>query len=333
MEARMLERARRLMCQLQDTVRDRLIAARDRPHRNFAGVAAETAADTIYEIDRVSEAALVEWLGAHWPKSWPVEIIMEGIEEELTFPSGTPVKQTAWKMILDPIDGTRGLMHDKRSGWSLAGLAPQRGKRNHLGDIVVAAMTELPISRQWRADQFSVVRGSGKVVGTSHDVRGGTRTRLRVAPSPATEFEHGFATVDKFIPVGSAWLGAFEERLWEGLGLLTPGSSEVVPIFEDQYIASGGQIGEILAGRDRMVIDVRPEAYLAMGLNTTSLCSHPYDLCTEVILREAGGVVETPRGKPLRSPMDVTSPVSWVAYANPTLAKRVRPVLRGLLAR
>lgn len=331
MNARMLERARRLMCQLQDTMRDRLITARDRPHRNFAGVAAETAADTIYEIDRVSEAALVVWLGAHWPKSWPIEIIMEGIEEELTFPLGTPVKQTEWKMILDPIDGTRGLMHDKRSGWSLAGLAPQRGKRNHLDDIVVAAMTELPISRQWRADQFSVVRGTGKVVGTSHDVRAGTRSRLKVAPSPATEFEHGFATVDKFIPVGAAWLGAFEERLWEALGLLTPGSSEVVPVFEDQYIASGGQIAEILAGRDRMVIDVRPEAYLSMGLNTASLCSHPYDLCTELILREAGGVVETPRGKPLRSPMDVTSPVSWVAYANPTLAKRVRPVLRRLL--
>jgi fructose-1,6-bisphosphatase/inositol monophosphatase family enzyme len=320
------------MCELQDTMRARLVAARDRPHRSFAGVAAVTAADTIYEIDRVSEAALVEWLGASWPKSWPVEIIMEGIEEELTFPLGTPVKQTQWKMILDPIDGTRGLMHDKRSGWSLAGLAPQRGKRNHLGDIVVAAMTELPISRQWRADQFSVVRGTGKVVGTAHDVRAGTTSRLKAMPSPATDFQHGFATVDKFIPVGAAWLGAFEEKLWEALGLLTPGSSEVVPVFEDQYIASGGQIAEILSGRDRMVIDVRPDAYIAMGLNSASLCSHPYDLCTELILREAGGVVETPRGKPLRSPLDVTSPVSWVAYANPVLARRVRPVLRSLLS-
>ncbi len=328
----MLERARRLMCQLQDTMRDRLVLAGVKPKRNLAGFAAVTAADTIYEIDRVSEAALVEWLEVHWPKAWPVEIIMEGIEEELTFPLGTPVKKTAWKMILDPIDGTRGLMHDKRSGWSLAGLAPQRGKRNHLGDIVVAAMTELPISRQWRADQFSVVRGTGKVVATAHDVRGGTRAPLRVAPSAVTTFEHGFATVDKFIPVGSAWLGAFEERLWEALGLLKPGSSDVLPVFEDQYIASGGQLAEILAGRDRMVIDVRPEAYTAMGLHTASLCSHPYDLCTELILREAGGVVETPRGKPLQSPMDVTSPVSWVAYANPGLARRVRPVLKRLLS-
>lgn len=312
-------------------MRDRLIAARDRPHKNFAGVAAETAADTIYEIDRVSEEALVEWLGAHWPKSWPVEIVMEGIEEELTFPLGTPVKKTAWKMILDPIDGTRGLMHDKRSGWSLAGLAPQRGKRNHLGDIVVAAMTELPVSRQWRADQFSVVKGTGKVVGLAHDVRAGTHMKLRATPSPAPEFQHGFATVDKYIPVGQAWLGAFEEKLWERLGLLTPGSSKVLPIFEDQYIASGGQIAELLSGRDRMVIDVRLEAYAEMGLDSASLCSHPYDLCTELILREAGGVVETPRGKPLRSPMDVTTPVSWVAYANPVLARRVRPVLRSLL--
>jgi len=30
-------------------------------------------------------------------------------------------------------------MYDKRSAWILAGLAPQRGARTHLGDIVVAA--------------------------------------------------------------------------------------------------------------------------------------------------------------------------------------------------
>ena len=54
---------------------------------------------------------------------------------------------------------------------------------------------------------------SAKVVGAAHDVRAGTRMKLRATPSPATEFEHGFATVDKYIPVGQAWLGAFEEKL------------------------------------------------------------------------------------------------------------------------
>ena len=41
------------------------------------------------------------------------------------------------KVISDPIAGTRNQMYDKRSGWSLAALAPQRGSATGLGDIIV----------------------------------------------------------------------------------------------------------------------------------------------------------------------------------------------------
>ena len=331
MDSRTLERARRLICRLQETIRDRLIAARQRQARGFARVAAETAADTIYEIDRISEDVLTDWLAKHWPSAWPVEIVMEGLESELTFPLGTPVKDTRWKLIIDPIDGTRGLMHDKRSAWAMAGLAPQRGSRNHLGDIVVCAMTELPISKQWRSDQFSVVKGSGRLVATSYDVRTGKRSKLRVAPSTSSSFHHGFSTVSRFFLPAKQWLSKFEEDLWHGIGELQPGA-EPPPIFEDQYISSGGQIAEILLGHDLMVIDVRPEAFRALGLSDSALASHPYDLCVELLLREAGGILERPMGGRLRAPMDTTSAVSWVAYANAKLARRVRPVLRRLLA-
>ena len=141
-----LNRARRLLCALQDSIRDSLVAARVRQSASFAKVAAVTAADTIYQVDRLSEAAIMAWFEVHWPKAWPVELVMEGLEDGVpaTFPRGTPVARTRFKCILDPIDGTRSFMYDKRSAWSLAGLAVQRGAKNHLGDIVVAAMTELP---------------------------------------------------------------------------------------------------------------------------------------------------------------------------------------------
>jgi hypothetical protein len=330
MDSRMLERARRLLCQLQETIRDSLIAARSRRTRGLAKVAAETAADTIYRIDRISEDVLVAWLEQHWPKSWSVELIMEGLETERTFPAGTPRAHTAWKLIIDPIDGTRGLMHDKRSAWAMAGLAPQRGARNHLGDIVVAAMTELPISKQWRSDQFSVVRGRGRVIASSYDVRTGRRSRLAVQPSQTRNFQHGFASVSRFFPAAKEWLSKFEEDLWRELGELTPGA-EPPPIFEDQYISCGGQIAEILLGHDLMVLDVRPEAFRVLGLRDAALSSHPYDLCCELLLREAGGVIERPLGGRLRDPLDTTSAVSWVAFANAKLARRVRPALRRLL--
>ena len=326
----MLERARRLLCRLQDTIRETLIHARLRQSRDFASVAAITAADTIYRIDRLSEDALVAWLEENWPHAWPVELVMEGLEEECTFPRGTPVAKTKWKLVIDPIDGTRGIMHDKRSAWALTGLAPQRGKRNHLGDIVVAAMTELPTSKQWRADQFSTVKGSGKVVAQSFNVRTGQKSALQVRLSPSTSFAHGFSSVSRFFPGAKVWLSEFEENLWRGLGELQDGAASP-SIFEDQYISCGGQLAELLLGHDLMVIDVRPEAFRALGYEVEGLCSHPYDLCAELIVREAGGVVERPQGGALRDPLDTTSPVSFAAYANPMLAKRVRPVLKRLL--
>ncbi len=76
-----------------------------------------------------------------WPPEWPVEVVMEGADENgepLTFPRQTPPAQTILKLIIDPIDGTRGLMYDKRSAWALAGLAPQRGPRTGLRDIAAA---------------------------------------------------------------------------------------------------------------------------------------------------------------------------------------------------
>ena len=91
-----MNRARRLLCALQDSIRDTLVAAQIRQAATFAKVAAVTAADTIYHVDRLSEAAIMAWFEAHWPRAWPVELVMEGLEdgEPATFPHGTPVART-----------------------------------------------------------------------------------------------------------------------------------------------------------------------------------------------------------------------------------------------
>jgi hypothetical protein len=61
-----------------------------------------------------------------------------------------------------------------------------------------------------------------------------------------------------------------------------------------------------------------------------SLVCHPYDVCTAMLLQEAGVIFETPEGGVVDVPLDLTSPVTWVAYANQTLADLVRPVLKRL---
>jgi len=326
-----LHRARRLLCALQDHIRDSLVKARGVSSKGFAEVAAVTTADTIYQIDKVSEEAILTWFEEHWPRSWPVELVMEGLEGEVTtFPSGTRAADTRWKCIIDPIDGTRGIMYDKRPAWSLAGLAVQRGPKTNLADIVVAAMTELPTSKQWRADQISAVRGAGKrgVRAEWVDVRDGSRGHLALQPSGAQDFQHGFSSLARFFPDGKALLASLEEALWAELHRDVPAGSPL--IFDDQYISTGGQLYEILAGHDRFVGDIRPMAFAKLGLDSALVC-HPYDICTELILTEAGGIVEAPLGGPVKAVLDTTSPVSWVAFANQTLAKKMRPVLRRLI--
>ena len=216
-------------------------------------------------------------------------------------------------MIVDTIDGTRGLMYDKRPAWCLAGAAPHGGS---LADIVASAMTELPTVKQGAADQLSGVRGGG-VVAERVDLRTGDREPTTVRPSSATDLEHGFGGLAKFFVPGKADLAALEAELFRRLG-----SQDV---FDDEYISSGGQLHELLTGRDRFVADLRP--LIAPGAHAC----HPYDVCTAMLLEEAGGVVTDPWGGSLDAPLDTTSPIAWVGYANPTLAASIGPVLAELV--
>ena len=321
---------RRLLCALQIHIRDTVVAARRRQGATFSRVAAVTAADTIYVVDRLSEDAVVAWFEEHWPRNAPVEIVMEGLEgAAVTFPRHTPVARTKWKCILDPIDGTRGLMYDKRPAFTLAGIAPQRGARTGIEDLVVAAMSELPTSKQDRADQISAARGAG-IVSETHDLTRGTRKRWVPNPSRAKDFEHGFASLARFFPEGKTLLATVEEALWRELGLLGKNGGGLV--FDDQYISTGGQLFELIVGHDRMLGDLRPMAYAKLGLSSTTLCCHPYDICTALIAREAGCIIEAPDGSRLHIPLDTTTPVAWMGYANPSLARIVRPVLQRIMA-
>jgi hypothetical protein len=327
------DRARRLLCALQDSIRESLVRSRRLGTKALSRVASVTTADTIYAIDKISEETVLAWLERHWPRSWPVELVMEGLEERgpVTFPRGTTTDRTRWKLILDPIDGTRGLMFDKRSGWSLAGLAPQRGEKNTLADIVVAVMTELPVSKSGWADQLSAVRGQG-LRAERLDLRTGKRARFTPHPSPAREIAHGFASFAKFFPEAKSWLAAREEELWRELGL--SGASGGQPVFDDQYLTTGGQLYELIVGHDRFVADLRPIAFERLGLaRGAALACHPYDICVALLAEEAGCVVRTLEGRALRAPLDTTSPVAWVGYANRGLARRIGPVLRRVMAR
>ncbi|HEY5744002.1 MAG TPA: hypothetical protein VIS99_15860 [Terrimicrobiaceae bacterium] len=322
------ETLRQLLCSLGTSIRTRVIEGRrSQTAEALSTVASHSIADTIYAIDKFGEEAIREWFETQWPRSEPVEIIMEGLEEPLCIPHKTPPLNTKWKCLLDPIDGTRGIMYDKRSAWALGGIAPQRGPETKLSEIVAAAMTELPTTKQWRADQVSAVRGGG-LIAQALNVLDGSSLPLSLAPSRASSFRHGFAWMAKFFPEGRALTAQIEEELWADL--VGIGRDASPTIFDDQYISSGGAFYELLAGHDRMVADLRPMVLPRLKLDASLVC-HPYDVTGALLLSEAGVVYEHPLGGFPDAPLDTTSAITWIAYANPTLASIARPVLQRIL--
>jgi fructose-1,6-bisphosphatase/inositol monophosphatase family enzyme len=294
--------ARRLLCGLGEHVRSLVTGARG---IDMTAVEGETAADTIYAIDKVADDALLRWFEIHWPD---VEVVSEGLDDAVIVG-----RDPQWTVIVDTIDGTRGLMYDKRAAWCLAAAAPRGGR---LADVVTAAMTELPTVKQGAADQLSGVRGSG-IVGERTDLRDGRRSALTVRPSTATDLEHGWSAIAKFFVPGKVVLAELEAELFDRL--------DAREVFDDEYVSSGGQLHELMTGRDRFVADLRPLVV------PDALACHPYDLCTAMLLEEVGGVITDPWGEPLDAPLDTTTSVAWVGYANRDLASRIGPVLADVL--
>jgi hypothetical protein len=297
----------------------------------LASVAGERGGDVIYRLDEHGEGALL----AHcdeWAREEPFLLIAEGLEEgQRIFPAGASADRLAFTLIVDPVDGTRGLMYGKRSAWALLGIAPppHAGVNPTLANITLALQAELPTPRAALADTLWAVAGQG-AHGETYDLRTGATTPLTLRPSAATTLAGGFASMVKFFPGIKTQTAALEEALFAAL--LGPPPADVAQVFDDQYISSGGQLYELMMGHDRVIADLRPlfAASRQVGL-AASLCAHPYDLCTELIAREAGVLVTDPWGRPLAAPLDTYSPVAWVGYANATLRDAIAPTLQRLL--
>ncbi|MBC8077044.1 MAG: inositol monophosphatase, partial [Chloroflexales bacterium] len=148
------ERMLALIRQLHDQIRDAVVAACEQSAADeLASVVAEDEGDTIYAVDRVSEELLLQFFAQHVAPEWPLVLVAEGLHGgSITLPAGTPEDEASIRVIVDPIDGTRGLMYQKRSAWILTGVAPNRGPRTGLRDIALAVQTEIPLVRQHLCD-------------------------------------------------------------------------------------------------------------------------------------------------------------------------------------
>jgi hypothetical protein len=320
---------------IHDRMRDAVVAAtEDAAVHDLSRIAHDEEGDTIYAIDRVSEEQLVDDFASEVAPHDPLVLIAEGLPNggRIVLPEGTDEAAARWRVIVDPIDGTRGLMYQKRSAWILTGVAPNLGEATSLCDIVFAVQTEVPLLKQHLTDQVWAVQG-GDVHAERLNRLSGERQALTLQPSRASSIGHGFATVARFFPGPREVLAAVEDAMVaEVLGPVQPGKALC---FEDQYISTGGQLYELMAGHDRFVADLRPltEVMLARQGLSLGLCCHPYDICTSLIAEALGIVLTAPDGNRLNAPLDVASDVAWVGYANAAIRATVEPALQAALSR
>jgi fructose-1,6-bisphosphatase/inositol monophosphatase family enzyme len=317
---------------LHDRLRDRVVqACEERSADELARAVHEGSGDVIYEIDRVAEREFLDGLEREIALHEPLVLVGEGLPGgRLSLPRSADPRDARRRMIVDPIDGTRGLMYQKRPGWILTAVAPNHGEATSLTDVELAVQTEIPLVKQHLGDQLWAIRGQGAHAIRTNRLTGDSHS-LVIQPSTANDIRDGFATVCRFFPGGRDWLAAIDDDLCRRLiGAQHPGAASV---FEDQYASTAGQLYGLMMGQDRFVADLRPLVWpiVAARGQTPGHCCHPYDICTGMIAQEAGVVVTAPDGSPLHAPLDTHTNVAWIGYANRQLQAQIEPVLGDLL--
>lgn len=312
----------RLHDRIRDLVRHELALERG---DELSRVAHVGAGDVSFQIDVPAEE-LVRDVVSRAPE--PVVVIAEGIGTAV-FPPGRTASAARVRLIVDPLDGSRELMYQKRSAFVLTGAAPNYGDSTDLSHIAFGVVTEIPPTAQSQSVRMWATRGRG-VRAQLWDLTASTVVGDEFNPtsSGASSIRGGFTSFVHYFPGSHGPIGALaDEVLSAVLGPVTPGSAAV---FEDSYISTGGQLYLLASGRYRLIVDARP--LLATGARP--LCAHPYDLAgSALIAEEAGAVLTDLSGAPLRYPLDTDTNVGFVAYANPRIRDEVWPSLSVALRR
>lgn len=195
-----------------------------------SAVAFDGAGDTIYAIDRSIEHILLEECRA-WSETQPFVLVAEGLGEtgEMRF-GRVRTGALPLRVIFDPLDGTRGLMYDKRSAWILAAVAVDRGPQTALDDVVLAVQTEAPTTKQYLADVLWAVRGQGAHA-ERHNLLTGEIQPMLLSPSRSSGLAHGFASLSKFFPGRKPVVAEIEEALIKEID--GPTADGKVRVFDD----------------------------------------------------------------------------------------------------
>ena len=298
-------------------------------------VVGQGAGDVSFGIDLPAERAAAAWLETR-ARAGALSLLTEetGWRHRGPGPDGEPVDLPGFDhggphVCLDPLDGTRNLMAGLRSAWTVVALAPPGSGQPRLSNATLGMISEVPARPSDPIARLTAQPGAACVL-EEFDAGGQPIGELgQVRADDDDRPDQGYFCFFRFSPPLRPAIAnveaAFFRRLEEHEGA-TPDSW-----FDDQYCSNGGQLYHTARGTYRMVADLR--AFLARRRGEETVTAKPYDLAGAVLCAQAAGcVVTAPDGEELDFPLDATTPVGFVAFANAATAARLSPHLYASLA-
>jgi len=283
------------------------------------------AGDLGYRLDAVAEAALASF-GERVGARHPLVLVAEGPGER-RYGEGAP--GAPLRALVDPVDGTRSLMHELRSAWALTGVAPDRGPDTRLSDLELCVQTELPVSMAGRYRVLSWEDGGPARMATHavDDARELHVAELRVAPE--LPLDNGYLCFTRYLPVERTLVAALEHDVLDALLAAHDLSPRL--LYDDNYLCSAGQLFLVSTGRYRLLADLRGWLRATRGL--PNFTAKPYDLACLPIYRAAGVPVLDAAGAPLDAPLDTETPLDVLAFGNASLRAAYEPLVFAAMER
>ena len=123
-----------------------------------------------------------------------------------------------------------------------------------------------------------------------------------------------------------------EEIVRAALGKPREGKAQC---FEDQYISTGGQLYELMAGHDRFIADIRPlmSSVMKRPRSRPEHLLSSVRLCTELIAREFGVMITGRRRAAARLNRSRTKPMSHGSAMRIGDIGQIEPLLQAVLTK
>lgn len=293
------------------------------------------AGDLTFGIDVPTEEVCTAWLG-EIARERPISLLTEDAGWRHMGPQNGEAAHLADfdhggpRIAIDPIDGTRNLMMDLRSAWTVVSFAPPGDSMPRLSDLTFGLVSELPLQSMNRYRCLQATRGEGCLL-----IERATKDNLRLSESTIVTDsddrpDHGYFPFFRYDRSQAARLCAIELEFHRLLS--EHEGADTHTCYDDQYISNAGQLSLLTHGTYRFVSDLR--AWLAHESGESATTSKPYDSAGAILCaREAGAIVEAADGSELDFPLDATTPVSFAGWVNRATRERLRPHLNAALAK